>query len=116
MRQVRTKDCGGGGKPLRGEEARRLHTGPCAANGPCGHAAIQTSQRRHAPQPDAPPTTSFPPPHAFAGAGLRGTKGGCGGVEGNRQGSPAGSLRGSAPQIGEMPGIGEVSESVMRDA
>jgi hypothetical protein len=28
---------------------------------------------------------------------------------GNRQGSPAGSLRGSAPQIGETPIIGEVS-------
>jgi hypothetical protein len=39
---------------------------------------------------------------------LRGTKGGCGGVEGNRQGSPAGRRRGSAPQIGETADIGEV--------
>jgi hypothetical protein len=38
---------------------------------------------------------------------LRGTKGGCRGVKGNRQGSPAGSLRGGALQICETPRIGE---------
>jgi hypothetical protein len=37
---------------------RLILTPPRAANGPFAHASIQSSQRRHPPQPDESPTTS----------------------------------------------------------
>ena len=128
----------------RGEGATRR---PCAAHRPFVCAAIQTSQRRHAPQPDELPTTSpaagsvedaqsgggaeatrccaaaqtalrnqspvrtCAHPHiateAYAAAGRTADHATCGGVEGNRQGSPAGSVRGGALQVCDIPDIEE---------
>jgi hypothetical protein len=70
------------------------------------HAPMYTSQRRHAPQPHEWPTTSFPP--------LAGDQGGLQRGLGNRQGAPAGSLRGGAPQIGDIPGIGAARSHEMK--
>jgi hypothetical protein len=73
---------------------------PYAANRPFAYAAMQTSQRRHAPQPHERPTTSSPP--------LAGDQGGLRRGRGNRHGAPAGRMRGGAPQICEILIIVEV--------
>jgi hypothetical protein len=102
---------------------------PCAVKRPFAHASIQPSQRRHAlltirTPITAPAEGSGEPARRPSGEGeeqrpadRRHTRH-RGGVSlrrmrkrRNRHGAPAGRVRGSAPQIGDIPDLGEVRSS-----
>jgi hypothetical protein len=76
---------------------------PCAAPRPSTLVRIQTSQRRHPPQPDELPTTSSPPLAGDQGGTVEESRGT---VRVPQRGASTRSAPvGSAPQIGETPGI-----------
>jgi hypothetical protein len=77
-----------------GAAVQAHHTWPCAANSLCARCIDPTLAAEAC---DTDPTHID---HVTYG-----------GVEGNRQGSPAGSVRGGASQVCEMPSIGEASSS-----